>query len=57
LANNAWNQAFQLYSANNPLSLINPLMGLSQQQQGQSDAQGAAMAELIWSILNGMGNR
>jgi hypothetical protein len=55
LADRAWNQSFQLYNANNPLSLINPLMQLSGQQQQRTDQQGAAMADLIWSLINGMG--
>jgi hypothetical protein len=55
LADRAWNQSFQLYNANNPLSLINPLMQLSGQQQQRTDQQGAAMADLIWALINGMG--
>lgn len=54
---NLQQQAFQnasgLYnSAGNPLSLINPLLQASQQQQSQQDAQGAALADLIWALTN-----
>ena len=38
LADRSFNQASQLYNmAGNPLSMVNPLLQLSQQQQGRND--------------------
>ena len=47
LADRAWNQAFQLYGSNNPLALVNPLLQLSSQQQGQRYGQGQSLADLL----------
>ena len=52
LANQGFSQAMQLYNLNNPLSLIQPLLQLSQQQQSHSDNQGAALADLLYTLLN-----
>lgn len=50
LSNNAFNQSMQFAQMNNPLSLIQPLLSLSAQQQGRQDNQGAALADLIWAL-------
>lgn len=52
LADRSFGQAMQLYSQNNPLSMVQPLLALSQQQQGQSDNQGAALAEFVWRLTH-----
>lgn len=52
LSNNAFNQAMQVYGQNNPLSLIQPLLALSGQQQQRSDNQSSALADLIWAITH-----
>lgn len=55
LADRAFNQASSLYNqAGNPLSLINPLMQLGSLQQGRSDSQQAALADLIWALTRGL---
>jgi hypothetical protein len=54
LADRAFNQAFQLYgAAGNPLSLVNPLLGLAGQQQGRSDDSQRALADVIWAMTQG----
>lgn len=55
LADRSFNQAFQLYSANNPLSLINPLMQLGSLQQGRTDNSQRALADLVWALTQGGG--
>ena len=52
LSNNAFGQAMQFYGQNNPLSLVQPLLALSQQQQGQSANSNAALADLIWALTH-----
>lgn len=52
LADRSFSQAMQLYSQNNPLSMVQPLLALSQQQQGQQSNQGAALADLIWTLTH-----
>jgi hypothetical protein len=53
LADRSFNQAMQLYQTNNPLSLVNPLLQLSQAQQGRSDQGMAGLADLIWILTGG----
>ena len=53
-ANNAYNRMAGTYNmGGNPLALVNPLMAMMGQQQGQSDSQQRALADLIWAITQG----
>ena len=53
-ANNAYNRMSGTYNqSGNPLALVNPLLAMMGQQQGQSDSQQRALADLIWALTQG----
>ncbi|HYE87472.1 MAG TPA: hypothetical protein VEA16_14015 [Vicinamibacterales bacterium] len=57
-ANNAFNRAFQLFNASgNPMSLVNPLIQLQQNQQGRNDNWQEALGYLAYILANGGGQR
>lgn len=51
MSNTAFSQGMQLSGQTNPLSMIQPLLALTQQQQGQQQQGSAAMADLIWALM------